>query len=54
MFYYVCALVYAWVYVKLNNPLMGAETKWFMCISIAWVYNIVKLNNPLMGAETRK
>ena len=38
--------------VKLNNPLMGTETRYI------WIYQRlppqyhVKLNNPLMGTET--
>ena len=37
--------------VKLNNPLMGTETAFWMLITVA-LFCFVKLNNPLMGTET--
>ena len=39
--------------VKLNNPLMGTETKAGFVIVVVFMM-IVKLNNPLMGTETIK
>ena len=38
--------------VKLNNPLMGTETKSTMVDDNLRHYFEVKLNNPLMGTET--
>ena len=39
--------------VKLNNPLMGAETiNYCNLAKIAMSADCVKLNNPLMGTET--
>ena len=39
--------------VKLNNPLMGTETKNYKRYLSSFVtLIIVKLNNPLMGTET--
>ena len=39
--------------VKLNNPLMGTETPFFVLNQILLFGKLVKLNNPLMGTETR-
>ena len=39
--------------VKLNNPLMGTETKMFFVTVLIIYTTFVKLNNPLMGTETR-
>ncbi len=38
--------------VKLNNPLMGTETKMFFVTVLIIYTTFVKLNNPLMGTET--
>ena len=38
--------------VKLNNPLMGAETIPTIRLGLTCLKLLVKLNNPLMGAET--
>ena len=38
--------------VKLNNPLMGTETRVYPPKVVALFLVIVKLNNPLMGTET--
>ena len=38
--------------VKLNNPLMGTETRIHKYLYSNYNYHHVKLNNPLMGTET--
>ena len=38
--------------VKLNNPLMGTETKIDIDILQLYGIHLVKLNDPLMGTET--
>ena len=38
--------------VKLNNPLMGTETRFRQNRNRRTHFHIVKLNNPLMGTET--
>ncbi len=53
LYQYVMSLFY--VPVKLNNPLMGTETKYFTFKHInIFVPCSVKLNNPLMGTETNQ
>ena len=38
--------------VKLNNPLMGTETRLLTQYHNSNSHYLVKLNNPLMGTET--
>ena len=40
----------SWI-VKLNNPLVGTETKLLFHISKDMCKDLVKLNNPLTGTE---
>ena len=44
--------VYTRDLVKLNNPLMGTETRIYSVLAILISVKGVKLNNPLMGTET--
>ena len=40
--------------VKLNNPLMGTETRYRVLAERLSCVLFVKLNNPLMGTETQR
>ena len=51
-FYYPFINKNVYLFVKLNNPLMGTETIFLTIVKCLYHLKIVKLNNPLMGTET--